>query len=345
MIESRKEDHINICLNEDVELEKDYWNMIKLYHNAVPEVDYDEISLQTEFLGKKISAPITIAAITGGFSGAKKINRQLAEVAERLQIPMGVGSQRAALEDHNHRKSYEVIKEYDIPLVFGNIGAPQLISQKDKIPFGINEAEECLKMIGGHYLAVHFNFLQEVIQPEGDHQSKGIIDAITNLCRELPVIAKETGAGISSEVAVKLEEAGVKAIDVGGMGGTSFSAVEYYRSEDCLKRDLAEELWDWGIPAPVSLIECKKAVDLPIIATGGIRNGIQSAKALSLGADMVGIAGGILPHIIKGKKDIEEYLEEVILGLKTTMFLTGSRNIKDLKSQKLIITNLLRDWL
>ena len=345
MIESRKEDHIEICLNEDVELEESYWDMLRFYHNALPEVNLEEISLKTKFLGKDIDAPIMIAAITGGFSGAKNINRQLAEVAEELQIPMGVGSQRAALENDELRESYEVIKEYDIPIVFSNIGAPQLISQEEKTPFGIEELEESLKMIGGHYVAVHFNFLQEIIQPEGDHRARGILDTITDICEELPIVAKETGAGISSDIAVKLERAGVKAIDVGGMGGTSFSAVEYYRTKDSEKRELAEKLWDWGIPTPVSVIECKRSVDLPIIATGGVRSGVHTAKALALGADMTGIAGGILPYISEGKEETKKYIEKKIEGLKATMFLLGCRDINDLKSEKMIITNNLRDWL
>lgn len=346
MIESRKADHIDICLNKDVANGARHWDQIKLMHRAAPEVDMDEISMDCELLGQKINAPLVISAITGGYSGAEDINRRLAASAEDMGIPLGVGSQRPAMEDKKNRSSYEVIADYDIPLIFGNIGAPQLIPQlSGKSVIDIDMCREALKMIDGDYLAVHFNYLQEVIQPEGDVRAYGVMDALKELAKDIPLIAKETGAGVSSEMASEFEKAGIKAIDIGGMGGTSFSAVEYHRTGSLDKRELAKLLWDWGLPTPVSIIQCRRSAKLPIIATGGITNGLDAAKALSLGADVVGIAGGILPHAVKSKEDTTSYIERIVKELKTVMFLMGCKEIKDLRNARVTMIGELRDWI
>ncbi len=345
MIESRKEDHVDICLNEEVEIKKNYWDEIKLHHQSAPEIDLDDISLKANFLGGRLDAPIVIAGITGGYGGAAELNRGLAKTAEKMGIGFGVGSQRAALEDERLRDSYELISDHSIPLVFGNIGAPQLISQNDEEPFGVQEAKKALDMIGGDYLAVHFNYLQEAVQPEGDTRAKGVMNALSEISDHVPTIAKETGAGVSSATAMEFRDAGVAAIDVGGMGGTSFSAVEYHRLKDERKKKIAKDLWDWGIPTPVSLIECRGSVSLPMMATGGIRNGVQIAKALSLGADVVGIAGGILPEIDKGENASLQYIERLKEELKITMFLLGCERPKDLCDIDKVITGELEAWI
>lgn len=344
MIESRKEDHIKICLNENVEIEKNYWEDVKLFHNSAPEIDLEDIDLEFEFLEKKLKAPVMIAGITGGYKGATNINKTLAEAAEEVGVGIGVGSQRAVIENKDLRDTYEVIKDYDVPLVVGNIGAPQLIEQDDEDPLSIDQAKEALKMIDGDYLGIHFNYLQEVCQPEGDLRAKDVLDAVEKIASQVSVIAKETGGGVSSDAAVKLEDAGVKAIDVGGMGGTSFAAVEHYRADDEKIKELSEHLWDWGIPTPVSIVECRRNVSVPIIGTGGIRNGIEAAKAISLGADIVGIAGGILPSLMKGKEATINYLEKFIYHLKVGLFLQGCQTPEELTKQKLILTGELRDW-
>ncbi|MFW6197027.1 MAG: type 2 isopentenyl-diphosphate Delta-isomerase [Thermoplasmatota archaeon] len=344
MIESRKEDHIKICLNEDVEIKNNYWEDVKLFHNSAPEIDLDDIELEVDFLNKKLKAPLMIAGITGGYKGATNINKILAAAAEEVGIGIGVGSQRAVIENEDLRDTYEVIKDYDVPLVIGNIGAPQLIKQDGEEPLSNDQAKEALKMIDGDYLGIHFNYLQEVCQPEGDLRAKNVLDSVEKIASEVPVIAKETGGGVYSDVAVKLEKAGVKAIDVGGMGGTSFAAVEHYRANDETIKELSENLWDWGIPTPVSIIECKRSVSIPLIGTGGIRNGIEAAKALSLGADIVGIAGGILPSLMEGKKATVQYLEKFIYHMKVGLFLLGCHKPKELTKQKLVLTGELRDW-
>ncbi len=345
MIESRKKDHVDICLKKDVEVGVDFWSMIKFFHRAAPEVDIDDISTRCNFLDKEMSAPLVISAITGGYSGAKIINQRLAAAAEEIGIPMGVGSQRPALENTKYRKSYEIVAQYNPPLVFGNIGAPQLIRQKEAIPIDVDQCTEALEMIDGDYLAVHFNYLQEVIQPEGDCRAADVMTTLKELSKHLPIIAKETGAGVSSEMAGEFEDAGVKAIDIGGMGGTSFSAVEYHRTESKNKKVLAKLLWDWGIPTPVSIIECRRTTRLPLISTGGIRNGLHAAKALSLGADTVGIAGSILPWVSKSEEDTISYINNIIKELRTVMFLLGCKKIEDLRKQRVVITSELRDWI
>ncbi|MFO7992429.1 MAG: type 2 isopentenyl-diphosphate Delta-isomerase [Thermoplasmata archaeon] len=345
MIESRKEDHIDICLNEDVELKEDYWDQIKFFHRTAPEINFEDIDISTEFLGAELSAPFMISAITGGYKGAEDINKILARSTEKVGIPLGVGSERPAIENEDLRESYRVIADYDIPLVFGNVGAPQLVSQKGKKAFTVDDCRKALDIIGGDFLAVHFNFLQEVVQPEGDLRGEGVLKALQKISSEVPVIAKETGAGISGETAVRLEKTGIKALDVGGMGGTSFSAVEYFRMSNEEEKRFAEELWDWGIPTPVSILECRKNVDIPLISTGGVRNGLHIAKALALGADIAGIAGGVLPYVIKGEEETIGYLNRLKKELKIAMFLLGCEDVDDLKDTRVIINGDLRDWI
>ncbi len=228
-IEKRKADHIQVALEEDISSAHDHWDDIRLIHNSLPEIDMDEIDTSVNLFGKKLSFPLMITAITGGYSIAEKINRNLAEACQDLQIGLGVGSQRAALESGNI-KSYSVIKDYDIPLRIGNIGAPQLIEQKGKRAFGKDDVSRAMEMIDADLMAVHLNYLQEVVQPEGDIKAKGCFDAIRSLCRDVPVLVKETGAGISNDVAVRLKGIGIRGLDVSGASGTSFSLVESKRS-------------------------------------------------------------------------------------------------------------------
>ncbi|MFO8110486.1 MAG: type 2 isopentenyl-diphosphate Delta-isomerase [Thermoplasmata archaeon] len=343
MIERRKEDHIRISLEKEVEIKTDYWKMIHFSHKAAPEVDMDEISLETEFLGHRLSAPFIISAITGGYHGAKEFNHRLSAAAEKAGIAFGVGSQRPALEHKELRASYEVIKKNKPPMVMANLGAPQVIDQKGKHIFTVEDGREAMDMIGAKCLAIHFNYLQEVVQPEGDLRAMGVLEALSDFCDELPIVAKETGAGVDSETASRFLNAGVKAIDVGGMGGTSFSAVEYYR--EGANKSLAKELWDWGIPTPVSILECRRTVDLPLISTGGVRNGLDAAKAIALGANIAGVAGGILPPASQSLDNTIEYLEDMKKELKTVMFLLGCEKVEDLRDQRVIITDTLKDWI
>ena len=341
----RKKDHIDICLNRDVGCEYDYWEDVNLIHHALPDFDLSEVDSSVELFGKRLSAPIIISAITGGHQDAAEINRNLAEGAARKGVAMGVGSQRAALESDEYRPGYEVIRDYDVPLVIGNIGAPQLISQNGKKAFGPNECQDALSMINGDILAVHLNFTQELVQPEGDTKARGCIEALGTLCRNFPILAKETGAGISGSVAVTLRDTGVIGLDVGGKGGTSFSAVEYYRSmagKNDIQARLGKTFRDWGIPTPVSILACD--VGLPLIATGGLRTGLDIAKAIALGASAGGVARGLLNAAVTSAEAVERELETLIIELKGAMFLTGAQTIAELAESPYFITGKTAQW-
>jgi isopentenyl-diphosphate Delta-isomerase len=343
-IEQRKADHIQVALEEDVVSCHDYWNEVKLLHDALPEIDLDEVDTSTELFGRKLSCPLMVTAITGGYARAEKINRNLAEACANLGIGLGVGSQRAALEKGD-RRSYEVIKEFDVPLKIGNIGAPQLISQKHKRAFGPGDAREAMEMVGADLLAVHLNFLQEIAQPEGDTRAKGCFDGIRSLSRELPVIVKETGAGISRPVAMRLKGIGVRGLDVSGTGGTSFAKVEGCRAKNLGDQRCARigaTFGEWGIPAPISILWAD--VGLPIIASGGIVNGLQAAKSIVMGAACAGTARGVLREAMESSKAVEERLGLMIEEFKIAMFLTGAANVRELGTRNYFLTGATREW-
>jgi|ADurb_Cas_02_Slu_FD_contig_31_608851_length_1593_multi_3_in_0_out_0_2 isopentenyl-diphosphate delta-isomerase len=343
-IEQRKAEHIKVSLEEDVVSAFDHWDDVKLVHDALPEVDLDEVDTSTVLFGRKLSCPLMVTAITGGHSQGERVNRNLAEACANLGIALGVGSQRPALE-HGPRESYEVVKEYDVPLRIGNIGAPQLINQKNKRAFGLDDAREAIDMIDADLLAVHLNFLQEIAQPEGDTNAKGCYDGIRSLSRELPILVKETGAGISRRVALRLKGIGVRGLDVAGAGGTSFSKVEGRRAakmgdRKCMR--IADTFGEWGIPAPVSVIWAD--VGLPIIASGGIENGLQAAKGIAVGADCSGVARAVLKEALESPRAVEEKLGLIIEEMRIAMFLTGSKNVRELGNAQHIITGATREW-
>ena len=334
--ERRKQEHIDIALKKDVTAHHNYWDNVRLLHNALPEVDQHDIDLSVKLFDATLQAPLIISGMTGGFNEAKQINENLAAAAEKYQLGMGVGSQRAALENPKLAHTYKVLNEYDIPLKIANIGASQLVLwDRKKLMY---YAQTMVDMIEADLLAICLNFLQEAVQPEGEAHAKGCLDAIHMLSDELniPVIIKESGAGISYPVAEQLAKTYIAGIDVGGMGGTSFSAVEYYRAE--MKEDkhnmrIGKTFWDWGIPTPDSILHVGKATKwmLPIIATGGIRNGLDAAKALAMGASAAGIAHTLLLPATKSKEAILFDLEVILKELRTAMFLVGIDKAMDMK--------------
>ncbi len=333
----RKLDHIEICLKKDVESSYSGFEDVVLIHKAIPEIDYDEIDTSINFLGKKLSAPFLIASITGGHEKSVEINRNLAIAVEELGVGMGVGSQRAGIEGGN-LESFTIVREYaPKAFVYANIGLPQVI--KD-----VEYAEKAVEMIDADALAVHLNYLQEAIQPEGDKFSKGAYEAIEEVCKSLkvPVIVKETGAGIRRDVALRLKDVGVSALDVGGKGGTSFSAVESYRCKGYMA-EIGRDFWDWGIPTAFSIVECYDV--LPTIATGGVRNGLDLAKALALGAELGSSALPFLKVAVKGYEKVKELLMYYIEGLKVAMFLTGCRSCRDLRRTEIFIGGRFKEWL
>ncbi len=344
MIENRKTEHIRIAENEKVTSDHNYWDDLHIIHQPLPEVDFDSIDTSMDFLGKKLDYPLVISSMTGGTELAKKINSNLASAAEQFGIAMGVGSMRAAVEKKELADTFSVINEHNIRAKIANIGAPQLIKQ-GKPAFTDRDIEYVFNLIGADFLIVHFNFLQEMVQPEGDRNSEGILKRVAEIAQSYPVIAKETGNGISRKAALQLRDAGVKAIDVGGLGGTSFAAIEYYRAKsanDEEKMHTGLSFWNWGIPSPASIRHC--SVGLPVIGSGGLRNGLDLAKAIMVG----GVAGGFARHLLKhadsSVEDVKKELSFLIRDFKIAMFLTGSRNTEDLRKAEYFVTEPLKSW-
>jgi isopentenyl-diphosphate delta-isomerase len=339
----RKIEHLDICTGENVESKGNGFEDIEFVHRCMPEINKAELTTKTTFLGHTFNAPLMIASMTGGHPATAQVNANLATAAEELGLGIGVGSQRAALEDQSLEDSYRIVREKaPHAFVYGNIGAPQLSE------FSIEDIERAVEMIDADAMAIHLNFLQEAIQPEGDVDASGIIEKIANVASELsvPVIVKETGAGICHMDAYTLRKAGVSALDVGGKGGTSWAGVEVYRARkenDSIGEHLGMKFWNWGIPTAVSLIESD--VGLPLIATGGIRDGLMIAKSLALGASMTGVALPLVAAARKGSEEVKKELELYIEELKATMFLTGSRSIEDVARVPLIISGKTKDTL
>lgn len=335
--EERKREHVQISLKENVTAHHNYWDDVHLTHNALPEINENDIDLSIQLFGKRLRAPLIISGMTGGYSEGKKINEHLAAAASTYQIGMGVGSQRAALENQKLIETYSVIKEYDIPLKIANIGASQItVWDKQQI---LENTTKIVEMIDADVLAVCLNFLQEAIQPEGEAHAKSCLATIDMLSREFgrPVIVKESGAGISGKVAHQLRKTKISGIDVGGSGGTSFSAVEYYRAKikgDAQNIRAGQTFWDWGIPTPTCILQVGKATnwELPIIATGGIRQGLDVAKALVLGANAAGIAHVLLKPALKDRKSTELELDVICRELRIAMFLVGAEAVDKLST-------------
>ncbi|WP_202319050.1 type 2 isopentenyl-diphosphate Delta-isomerase [Archaeoglobus neptunius] len=340
MTSKRKMDHIRICLDKEVESLYSGLEDVMLIHKALPEIDYYKINTEVEFFGKKLSFPFLIASMTGGHPETKSINANLAEAVEEVGVGMGVGSQRAAIEDESLADSFTVVRDKaPTAFIYANIGIPQVLEK------GVEVVEKAVEMIEADAVAIHLNYLQEAVQPEGDVNAENCLKAIEEVCREIdvPVIAKETGAGISREIANMLKDAGVSAIDVGGKGGTTFSGVEVYRVEDDVSKAVGFDFWDWGLPTAFSIVDCRGI--LPLIATGGIRSGLDIAKSLALGASLGSAALPFLRPATEGAEKVKAMLEYFRKGLKTAMFLTGCRDTENLKMAKTFITGRLREWI
>lgn len=350
-VEARKAEHLQVSATRDVSTRSSAgWEDVHLLHEALPEVDLHDIDLSVEFLGARLQAPLIIAAMTGGHAMAGDINAVLARAAERHGLAMGVGSQRAALRNPDLAGTYAVVrKEAPNAFLVANIGAPQLVAQKSGSSLRPQDVQTAIGMIGANALAIHLNFLEESVQPEGDRRAKGCAEAIRSVAKNagVPIIAKETGAGIARGTALRLRELGAQALDVGGVGGTSFAAIEGLRAAsqgDEKGRVLGEVLRDWGIPTAVSLVSCS-AAQLPMIATGGLRTGLEAAKAFALGATLVGVARPLLQAAIEGDAAVDRWIEQFLHELRTVLFLTGSRTISSLRQHPRVIVGSTRDWL
>jgi len=333
-IEKRKADHININLEKDVRsalttgLEKYHF-----IHEALPELNLDDIDTGLTLFNKRLEAPILISSMTGGTPQAGTINRRLAEAAQSTRTAMGVGSQRAALEDKSRAKTFQVRKYAPDILLFANLGAVQL-----NYGYTIDHCRRAVDMIQADALYLHLNLLQEAVQHGGDTNSKGLAKKIEQVCKklEVPVIAKEVGWGISERTAKLLADCGVQAIDVAGAGGTSWSQVEMHRAPDEFTRELAATFVGWGIPTVESILNVKKAApEMTIFASGGLKDGLDIAKCVALGATLGGMAGQFLKAAAVSTDQAVEKMKLAKRQLQVTMLAAGVGNIERLRKIKL----------
>ncbi len=330
----RKNQHIDICNEEDVESsDKDNGlNRLQLRPKSLPELNWQDIDCRSCFLGQQFSLPLLITGMTGGIDRAREINKNLALTAAQYKIPMGVGSQRIAIENPEHRDIFRLKHEVSDLFLIGNLGIGQLVTSNNPAAF----AQAAVDMIDADALAIHVNVLQELIQEEGDRNFRGLFTCIESVCQSLsvPVVVKEVGCGIDHQTAKQLVDCGVKAIDVGGKGGTSWGYIEGLRSSSRITLSIAESFRDWGISTADSLRQVKQATkNIDIIATGGMRDGLMAAKALALGANMVGIGLPLLKAALIGQEEVANTLEMFARGLKTAMLCTGSSTLEDLQTK------------
>ena len=331
-INKRKTEHIRLCLTENVEgLNKSTGlEGISFIHNALPEIDFAEIQLETQFLNKKIKAPFLVSSMTGGSELASKINRNLGIAAERKGWAIGIGSTRALLESDAHEESFMVRQHAPTVPLIANLGAVQL-----NYGYGPEECQRIVDKTGADSLVLHLNSLQEVIQDGGDLNFKDLLPKIAEVCKALnvPVGVKEVGFGIDGLVAKKLYDAGISYIDVAGAGGTSWSQVEKLRSKDPLRKAAAEAFNNWGLPTKDCIVSTRSHLsDIPIIASGGMKTGLDAAKAITIGADIVGFARQLLESATKTADAVVQTMEQIELELKIAMFGIGVKTIEELKS-------------
>jgi isopentenyl-diphosphate delta-isomerase len=344
----RKADHLRISLNQNVQARRATTGFedVCFIHRALPEINKQQIDLSTTVFNHTFAAPLIVGAITGGTMEAEKINATIAEVVEELGLGMGVGSQRAAIEDKQLEKTFAVArKKAPTAFIIANIGGAQLATG-----YGLREARKAIEIIEADAIAIHLNPLQEAVQPEGQTNFQGVLKKIGEIAEELkkPVIVKETGAGIAAEEAKKLEQADVKGIDVSGTGGTSWAAVEYYRAKRhrrSFQPKLGDTFWDWGISTATSVIEVCQTVRIPVIASGGIRDGVDVAKALALGARLASLSQPVLQAAVKGAKETRNMLSLLAEEMKNAMFLVGADSVQKLHEIPLIITGKTAEWL
>jgi len=332
---SRKADHIRINLEHEVQSKgvTTGFERYRFVHDAMPDMSLASVETGSVFLGRELAAPVLISCMTGGVPEARVVNERLAAAAQALGCAMGVGSQRAAIETPSLARYYQVRRVApDVPLL-ANLGAVQL-----NYGYGLDECRRAVEMIDADALVLHLNPLQEAVQPEGDTDFSGLLPKIADVCARLgvPVIVKEVGWGISGRLARRLVEAGVSGIDVAGAGGTSWTEVERHRLPEGYRRRVAASFSGWGIPTAESVQQCRQAApETLLIASGGLRTGIDAATAIALGADVAGFAGPLLRAAAESEDACYEALRALIEELSVTMYCTGSRTLADLRSAEL----------
>lgn len=331
MHQQRKSEHIRINLEQDVDFDgvSTGFERLHLIHSALPNVNFEAVDTSTAFLGKPLSAPLLISAMTGGTPEAETLNRRLAEAAQEAGIGMGLGSQRAAIEDRSLARTYQVRDAAPDILLLANMGVVQL-----NYGYGVDECRRAVEMVEADALVLHLNPLQEALQPEGNTRFAGLLARIETVCRTLDVhvMVKEVGWGISEEVARQLAQAGVDAIDVSGAGGTSWSQVEMHRARTHRQEAVAASFADWGIPTAESLRMARRgAPGIPLVASGGIRDGIEMAKAIALGANACGVARPFLRAANDSVSAVVDLVEVLVDQLRTAMFTSGAGDIEALQ--------------
>jgi isopentenyl-diphosphate delta-isomerase len=346
-IGQRKTDHLTLCATGDVGFRSatTLFECIRLVHDALPDLRVDEIDLSTELLGKKLRAPILIAAMTGGTDEAGRVNRELSQIAEERGYAFGLGSQRAMHVRPGSGATYRVRQTAPSTLVLGNLGVVQARGMTTP------EVRHLVDEVGADALCIHLNPAMELVQSDGDRDFSAGLETIARVVRDVgvPVVVKETGCGISPSVAMRLRTVGVRNVDVSGAGGTSWVGVETKRAEeqgDTRARELGDALWDWGIPTAASVALLAPLGFETIIATGGVGSGIDVAKAIALGASAAGIARPVLKALHTGGRDAAiAFLDGVESELRAAMLLTGSRNLAALRRTPRVVGGELRAWI
>ncbi|MGB3050809.1 MAG: type 2 isopentenyl-diphosphate Delta-isomerase [Polyangiales bacterium] len=341
-IAARKADHLDLCESDDVGFRSTSTLLegVTLLHQSLPELCAEELSTEVELLGRRLRAPVIIAAMTGGHERAASINRSLAMLAQERGLGFGLGSQRAMQRDPGMDWTYRVRDWAPDILLLGNIGVVQARET------GTKDLEALVRDVGADALCVHLNPAMELIQSDGDRDFRGCVRTLERLCGELPfpIVAKETGNGLSPQTIEKLLGAGVRCVDTSGAGGTSWVGVETLRADE-ERRSMGNRLWDWGIPTAASVHYAARA-SLTTIATGGLRSGLDIARAISLGAHAGGIARPVLQTLSRAGEDgVRRYLDELVRELRSVMLLTGSGNVEELRHAPRVISSELERWL
>jgi isopentenyl-diphosphate delta-isomerase len=341
-IQRRKDDHLDLCATDEVAFRgtTTLLERVQLVHQSLPDLAVDELDTSVTLLGKTLRLPIVIASMTGGTERAAEVNRDLASIAEARGLGFGLGSQRAMQRQPDTAWTYQVRKWAPSTLVLGNVGVVQARELASE------DIANMVRDIGADALCVHLNPAQEIVQPEGDRDFRRGTETYARLVKELsvPVVAKETGCGISYQAALKLREAGVRTVDTSGAGGTSWVGVETLRAEGD-QAELGKLLWDWGVPTAASVHACVRAGH-QTIATGGIQNGLDVVRALALGATAVGIARPMLQAQVRGgRAEAERFVDQLAREIRAVMLLCGVRNVAELRTAPRIVFSPLREWL
>lgn len=320
----RKAEHIELALDAGTQADRTFFDEWSFGHRALPELSLEEIDSSVEFLGKRLEAPLLVSCMTGGTGVATRINRNLAEAAERRGVAVGVGSQRKTLEEGTHAETFEMRQAAPTVPLLANLGAVQL-----NYGFGLAECRAAVEMIGADALVFHLNPLQEAIQPEGQTDFRGLLDKMAAVAAglDVPVIAKEVGCGISGETARALAEAGICIIDTAGRGGTSWARIEARRAGDL---PLGELFADWGIPTPESIRQAAAVPGVTVIGSGGLRSGLDVARAVALGATLGGMAYPFLQAATESADRVVERIDRIVQELRVTMLCTGARTVQEL---------------